>query len=159
MAFWSFPRIHLAKRIRNMESRIKEEGGNLNGDRVTGKIRNFSDLLAWQEARSLVLLIYKLTQSFPRDEVYGLISQMKRCSISVTSNIAEGFSRTSFREKAQFYAMAAGSLTELESQMMIAEDLGFVSHQAFIEFEASLRSTQKMLHALLRKTKDIASRT
>ena len=69
------------------------------------KLRLFTDLDAWQEGHQLVLLVYRFTKSFPREEAFGLVSQMRRCSASVTSNIAEGFSRQSYKEKLQFYSI------------------------------------------------------
>ena len=75
------------------------------------KIYSFRDLIVWQESHKLVLYIYRETKTFPREELYGLISQIRHCSISISSNIAEGFSRHSAKEKIQFYSMAHGSLT------------------------------------------------
>ena len=74
------------------------------------KIKSFTDLTAWKEGHKLVLLIYKLTKKFPKEESYGLTDQIRRCSVSITSNIAEGFSRKSQKEKLQFYHMSLGSL-------------------------------------------------
>lgn len=77
------------------------------------KIKSFTDLTVWKEAHELVLLIYSLTKDFPKEELFGLVTQIRRAVVSITSNIAEGFSRNSYKEKAQFYAMALGSLTEV----------------------------------------------
>lgn len=87
------------------------------------KIKNFTDLIAWQEAHKLVLLIYKITDQFPQKEIYALTSQMRRAAISVTSNIAEGFSRKSSKEKIQFYYMSTGSLAELQNQLIVSKDI------------------------------------
>ena len=79
------------------------------------KIRSFTDLVAWQEGHKLVLKIYDITKDFPKDELFALNIQMKRCAVSITSNIAEGFSRKSPKEKIQFYAISLGSTTELQN--------------------------------------------
>ncbi|PIR80147.1 MAG: hypothetical protein COU25_01570 [Candidatus Levybacteria bacterium CG10_big_fil_rev_8_21_14_0_10_35_13] len=79
----------------------------------TKKIQSFTQLNVWKEAHKLVLLIYKTTDNFPKKETYSLTDQMRRCAISITSNIAEGFSRQGKKEKLQFYYVSKGSLTEL----------------------------------------------
>jgi four helix bundle protein len=95
------------------------------------KIEKLTDLVAWQEAHKTVLEIYKITKSFPRSELFGLTNQMRRCSISIVSNIAEGFSRSTFKDKNQFYIMALGSTTEFQSQLLIARDLKYVELKEF----------------------------
>lgn len=82
------------------------------------KIREFTDLKVWQEGHKLVLIIYKLTNEFPKEERYSLIDQLRRCVISITSNIAEGFGRHSYKEKIQFYYQSQGSLTELKTKFI-----------------------------------------
>ena len=79
-------------------------------------IKSFTDLQVWQEGHQLVLLIYQITKTLPKEEKYCLIDQMRRAAISITGNIAEGFSRHGFKEKLQFYYMALGSVTELQNQ-------------------------------------------
>lgn len=81
-----------------------------------GTIQNYTDLDAWKFAHELVLKIYDLTHNFPSEERFELVRQMRRASVSIPSNIAEGFSRQSYREKVQFYSIAAGSLAELHCQ-------------------------------------------
>jgi four helix bundle protein len=88
--------------------------------------RKHHDLRVWQEAIDLVEAIYDLTKRFPKTEIYGLISQMRRSAVSVPSNIAEGAARLSDREFIQFLGVARGSLSELETQITIAERLGYV---------------------------------
>lgn len=90
------------------------------------KIKTFMDLDAWREAHALALMVYKLTRSFPREEMFGITSQMRRAAISIGSNIAEGFSRYSHKEKIHFYSIAQGSTTELQSQLLLARDIGFI---------------------------------
>ena len=89
------------------------------------KINKFSDLIVWQKAHQLVLMIYKLTRDFPKTETYSLVDQMRRAVVSITSNIAEGFGRQYYKEKIQFYYQANGSLIELENQILIARDLDY----------------------------------
>ena len=85
------------------------------------------DLDAWKESRKLVSAIYRATQAFPKEEMFGLTAQMRRAAVSVPSNIAEGAARTGSREYAQFLSVARGSLSELETQLFIACDLGYLS--------------------------------
>ena len=82
---------------------------------------------AWKVSRELVSAIYRLTQSFPKEEIFGLTSQMRRAAVSVPSNIAEGAARSGRKEFAQFLNVARGSLSELETQLLIAGDLGYMS--------------------------------
>ncbi len=92
-----------------------------------GKIRNFKDLKIWQRGVELVKLIYVITNSFPADEKYGLVSQMRRSAVSVPSNIAEGFMRRHNKEYKQFLYIALGSLAELETQIIISKELNFIT--------------------------------
>lgn len=85
----------------------------MNTEEPKKKIQSFTDLNAWKEGHLLVILVYKITKSFPKDELFGIVNQMRRCAVSITSNIAEGFSRQTFKEKVQFYCISLGSLTEL----------------------------------------------
>ena len=79
------------------------------------KIKSFTDLIVWRKGHQLVIAIYKITNNFPKKETFALTSQMQRCVVSITSNIAEGFSRQGIKEKIQFYYMALGSVTELQN--------------------------------------------
>jgi len=88
--------------------------------------RGHYKLEAWKRARELVLSVYKLTQTFPKEELFGLAAQMRRAAVSVPSNIAEGAAREGEREFAQFLNIARGSLSELETQLLIATDLGYI---------------------------------
>lgn len=100
-------------------------------DKEHQTIKSFTDLNAWKEGHKLVLIIYKTTRLFPSDEKFGLCSQIQRAAISITSNIAEGFSRNSSKEKVQFYYTSLGSLTEIQNQLLIARDLGYINQQLF----------------------------
>ncbi len=117
------------------------------------KISDFKDLLVWQEGHSLVLSIYKNLKSFPKDEIYGLTSQMKRAVVSVTSNIAEGFGRQGMKEKIQFYYLAHGSLIELKNQIEVAKDVGYIDVRSYNELLAKSDQTHKLLQGLITKSK------
>ncbi len=114
------------------------------------KIKNFFDLNAWKEAHKLVLMIYQLIRRFPNDERYGLSDQMRRAVVSITSNIAEGFSRRSSKEKIQFYSMSLGSLTEIQNQLFVAKDVNYLIEKDFpIYFEQTI-VVQRLINGLTR---------
>lgn len=119
------------------------------------KITSFTKLNTWIEGHSLVLSVYKITKAFPRDEMFCLISQMRRCAVSITSNIAEGFSRQSYKEKIQFYLTALGSLTELQNQLLVARDVGYLSAEAFQAIASQTVVVSKLLNGLIKKSKII----
>lgn len=116
-------------------------------------IRTFKDLDAWKEGHKLVLMIYDITKKFPQEEVYGLVSQMRRCAVSTTSNVAEGFSRQSYKEKIQFYSIAQGSLTELQNQLLIAQDVGFVGEDVFRQVDSQTVKVHKIMNGLIKASK------
>lgn len=116
-------------------------------------IASFTDLHVWQEAHVLVIMVYKETKAFPKEELFALVSQMRRAAVSITSNIAEGFSRLSPKEKVQFYAMAHGSLTELQNQLLIAKDVGYSSQETFARLNNQSTSVHKLLNAFIKRTK------
>ncbi len=119
------------------------------------KIKSFTDLTTWKECHKLVLLIYKATEKFPKEEVFGLTSQMRRCAVSTTSNIAEGFSRQSYKEKTQFYSISRGSLTELQNQLLISKDINIINKKEFQKIAEYSVNCLKLLNGLIRKSKDI----
>ncbi len=114
------------------------------------KIQNFTDLIAWQKGHELVLRIYRITIQFPRIEAYALADQMRRAVVSITSNIAEGFSRKSNKEKTQFYYIAMGSLTEIQNQLLIAKDLDYISESDFNEILEQAITVKKLIFGLIR---------
>ena len=114
------------------------------------KIKSFTDLIAWQKAHRVAIMTYKITKEFPHSELYGLVSQMRRAAISVTSNIAEGFSRQSAKEKIQFYHMALGSDTELQNQLLLANDLNYIEAGVFTEAMNSLIEVNKLVNGLIK---------
>ncbi|MDP2650030.1 MAG: four helix bundle protein [bacterium] len=117
------------------------------------RIRDFRDLLAWQEAHVLVLLVYQETKHFPKEEVFALSSQLRRAVVSVTSNIAEGFGRQSAKEKVQFYYCAQGSLTEVKNQLIVAHDVGYINATHFNKAFEQADTAHKLLQGLIKKTK------
>lgn len=123
----------------------------MNQDKKT--IKSFTDLEAWKEGHKLVVLLYKETDSFPQKEIFALTNQMRRCVVSITSNIAEGFSRQSYKEKIQFYCIAQGSLTELQNQLLIARDVGFLSKEKFKSLAEQSVVVHRIMSGLIKKSK------
>lgn len=117
------------------------------------KIKSFTDLIAWRKAHTLVLLIYETAKTFPREEQFGLVNQIRRAAVSITSNISEGFSRSSYKEKSQFYSMALGSLTEVQNQLLIARDLKYITQEKFTELADRTIIINKLLNGLIKKSK------
>lgn len=118
------------------------------------KAVRFTDLSAWQYGHSLVIDIYKATQTWSKDEQYGLTSQIRRASVSITSNIAEGFSRTTTPDKKHFYSMAHGSLTEVQNQLLIAKDVGYLPEIVFRELADKSVTVHKLLTGLIKSMKE-----
>lgn len=114
------------------------------------KIKSFTDLEAWQEAHKLVLMVYKITEEFPKKEMFCLVSQMRRAAISISSNIAEGFSRNTTGEKCQFYGMASGSLTELQNQLLVVRDVKYINKEEFNKIANQTVSVAKLINGLKR---------
>lgn len=117
------------------------------------KIISFQDLNAWKKAHKLALTIYKETNKYPKEEQYGLKSQMRRCAVSVVSNIVEGFSRRSGKEKNQFYYTAKGSLTELHSQILISKDVNYLENKACLKLTNQIETVGKLITGLIRSSK------
>jgi len=117
---------------------------------VNQTIHSYRDLNTWQTAKELCLLVYTVTTNFPRNEQFGLVSQMRRSAVSVPSNIAEGFGRQTAKDKQQFYYHSLGSLFELETQIDICSELGYLAHNQFTALSVKLDGTRRLLLALLR---------
>ncbi|PIR13406.1 hypothetical protein COV49_02435 [Candidatus Falkowbacteria bacterium CG11_big_fil_rev_8_21_14_0_20_39_10] len=118
-------------------------------------MRSFTDLDAWKEGHKLVLTIYKITETFPKKELFTLTSQMVRCAISITSNIAEGFSRQYYKEKIQFYSISLGSVTELQNQLLIARDIGYITESQFQAIAKQSVKVHKIINGLIKSSKAI----
>lgn len=120
-----------------------------------GKIKSFTDLDAWKEGHRLVLEVYRITKNFPREEIFGLTNQLRRAVVSFTSNIAEGFSRGSYKEKANFYSIALGSLTEVQNQLIIGRDIKYIGDDEFTKIAQQTIKVSKITNGLIKKTKSI----
>ena len=107
------------------------------------------DLIAWQQAMDLVEMVYKLTAKLPKEELYGLTSQMRRCAVSIASNIAEGQSRNSKGEFLQFLGNSRGSIEELRTQLMIAKRLGFVGEKETEDTLKQLERVARLVNGLM----------
>ena len=114
-------------------------------------VHSYRDLVVWQKAMLLVEKVYRMTRTFPPDERFALTSQIQRAVVSIPSNIAEGQARQSTAEFRQFLSVAMGSRAEVETQTMIAVQLGYVTQAQVKEIMALLEEISKMLHSLHRK--------
>jgi four helix bundle protein len=115
-------------------------------------ISSYQDLIIWKKGITLVESVYAISKSFPEEEKFGLTSQMRRCAVSIPSNIAEGWGRGTNAQYRNFLNIARGSLLELETQTLIGERLGYI--QAPKELLGLIEEESKMLNSLLRKLKD-----
>lgn len=111
------------------------------------KTKSFKELIVWQKAYKLVLEIYEITKDFPKSEIYGLSQQMRRAAVSMPSNIAEGYGRSHKAEYRQFLSIAYGSLSELETQYLLAVDLKYMGKSEIIE--KLLKEVGGMLYRML----------
>ena len=116
-------------------------------------LRSYRDLLVWQKAIELAVLIYRLSEGFPRAEVYGLTSQIRRAGVSVPSNIAEGYGRGSRKEYLQFLFVAQGSLKELETQTILSQRLDYATAAQADRILSESEVVGKMLGSLIRSLK------
>jgi len=112
--------------------------------------KGFKTLKAWQKAYELALDIYKLTQSFPKQELYALISQLRRAAISVSANIAEGYERQHRKEYVQFLTIAKGSLGEVETYLLLAKDLEYIDVNKYNELEDKRKEVARILKGLIK---------
>jgi four helix bundle protein len=113
-------------------------------------IKKFTDIIAWQKGHALVLSVYKLTDSMPQKEQFGLQSQIRRAVISITSNIAEGFERGSSKEFIQFLIIARASLAETQNQLLIARDLKYLPKTDFDQLAADSIEVHKILNGFIK---------
>jgi len=112
------------------------------------KSRSYKDLIVWQKSVNLSILVYKLTSNFPKEEIYGITSQMRRSAISIPSNLAEGSMRGTEKDFRNFIKIALGSGAELQTQLYIAKQLTFVEESDYNGIEGLLSEVMKMLHSL-----------
>jgi four helix bundle protein len=113
-------------------------------------IKSFTELNAWQKSHELALDIYKVTKKYPKDELFGLTGQMRRCAVSVPSNIAEGFNRFSKKEKIQFYNISLGSAGELESQLFMARDLHYITDLEHKTLASQTEVVRKLISGMIK---------
>ena len=113
-------------------------------------LKNYKELKVWQKAYQLCIAIYKITKHFPKEEMYGLTSQIRRSAVSVPSNIAEGYGRKSTLEYMQSLYIAYGSHCELETQVMLSNDLGFIKTEDFEVLQKEIGEVERMLKALIK---------
>lgn len=125
---------------------------------LSKRITAFTDLEVWQQGHKLVLLIYKLTNNFPKSETFALVDQLRRAVSSITANIAEGFGRQTFKEKLQFYYHSKGSLNEVKNFVLIAKDLGYLTQEDFNMAVEQLNRTDQLLQGFIRKTRTFVIR-
>jgi four helix bundle protein len=114
-------------------------------------MKDYKELLVWQKSHSSTLAIYEVTRIFPREEVYGLTSQIRRCSASIPSNISEGCGRLSDKELAHFLVIASGSASELDYQLMLSKDLFYIDITSYEQLHQNLPEIRKMLSAFIKK--------
>lgn len=120
-------------------------------------IQGFKDIIAWQKSHQLAVTIYKITASFPKTEQFGLTNQIRRASVYIASNIAEGFGRRTSGDRSHFYDMARGSLHETQAQLLIARDVGFLSEDLYTVVEEMGIECHKLLTGLINKTRSLDS--
>ena len=123
-------------------------------------MEDFKDLRVWEKAYELILSVYKATRSFPREEMYGLTSQLRRAAASVGANIAEGCGRRSDPEMRRFLQIARGSANEVEYHLLLARDLEFLSGADFKDLEVAVLEIQRMLASFVqRQSVDVLARS
>jgi len=114
------------------------------------KIKKFYELDAWKKGHELVLEIYRLTKGFPKEEIYGIVSQLRRAASSITANIAEGFARYHFKDKIRFYYQARGSVAEVQNFLLLAKDLEFVDLENCKEMGERANEISQLINGLIR---------
>jgi len=117
------------------------------------KFASFTEMPVWQKAHEMVLAVYKLTASFPKNEVYGLTSQIKRAALSVSGNIAEAFGRFHYLDKNKFYLNARGSLEETKNYLIISKDLGYIKNETFHQLMDDINGINEELNTLIKTLK------
>ncbi len=116
-------------------------------------MKNFKELHIWQRSHQFVLEIYFITKSFPKDELFGLTSQMRRSAASIPTNIAEGFGRNSDAEINRFLVISQGSAAELEYQIILSKDLNYISTETFDKLNLEITEIRKMLNSFAQKVR------
>ena len=130
---------------------MTEEEKHKGTEALRHKVNTYRDLIVWQKAMQFVTLIYTITKKFPKEEAYGLISQIRRSSVSIPSNIAEGYGRRSSNDYIRFLQISIGSLYELQTQLEICLNLKYVSQLMFNDINEKSREIERMLSSLINK--------
>ncbi len=112
--------------------------------------KSFKDLIVWQKSHGFVLEIYKLSKKFPSDEILGLTSQIRRAAVSISSNIVEGSQRGSDKDFKRFLYMARGSLAEVQAQLVLARDLGYITSKEFESVAQKAIEVNKLINGLMK---------
>lgn len=115
---------------------------------------HFRTLLIWQKSMTLVTAIYQSTRKFPKEELFGLTSQLRRCSVSIPSNIAEGSGRESDKDYIRFLTISVGSLFELQTQLEIAKNIDYLTQEEFNKQYEDTRELERMLVSFIKKVKE-----
>ncbi|MFA6534481.1 MAG: four helix bundle protein [Patescibacteria group bacterium] len=113
-------------------------------------IKNFYDLDAWKMGHQLALGVYKTTKGFPKDELYGVVSQLRRAASSITANIAEGFARYHYKDKVKFYHQSRGSTAEVQNFLLLAKDLGYIDLKKCKELGERANEVAKLTNGLIK---------
>lgn len=116
-------------------------------------IKSYKDIIVWKKAHELTLLVYRLTEKYPKTELFGLVSQSRRCAVSVPSNLVEGFKRKGPKDAIHFYNISQGSLEELRYQMLLVRDLGYISSHEYQELELLADEVAKLLYSWIKNQK------
>jgi four helix bundle protein len=116
-------------------------------------VKDFKNLTAWSRAHGLTLEVYDATKGFPRDEAFGLTSQLRRACASIPANIAEGCGRSGDTELARFLVIASGSASEVEYHLLLARDLNYLSHDKYVNLNGQVNELKRMLTAFIQKLK------
>lgn len=122
------------------------------------EIKSFEDLEVWQLSKDLAIEVYGITKDFPKDEVFGITNQIKRAAVSISANIAEGFGRYHYLDKAKFYLNSRGSLFELKSHLLIANDLGFISKDVTNDLSSDIDQLGIKLNNFITATRNKAAK-
>lgn len=114
-----------------------------------GNVETYQDLDVWKQSKNLVRHIYELTRNFPKEEQFGLVNQLRRAEVSIPSNIAEGCGRNHFKDSIQLFFISRGSLYEVETQILIAADLKYISKEELDQTIADLKSCKRLLNGFI----------
>jgi four helix bundle protein len=114
-------------------------------------MRDFRKLQVWQKAHQMTLAVYKVTAHFPRTEIYGLVSQMRRAAVSIPTNIAEGCGREGEAELGRFMQIAMGSASEVEYELLLAHELGFLGPDEHVQLSQAIEEIKRMMTVFFRK--------